>query len=203
MMSQILHSVSKKKILLGVISLMVFSLLVPVNQGQADDRKESKHQWKKTDEHSFKKEVSDQKGDHGNETTGEIAAWIFGVANFPVALSIILKTCAKLIPPRVNLKDPITRLNRRQKKHLMKLHYWLNPIALIIALTHFLLSTCRSTALPEWGLGIMLVIVLLGLMMKFKFSPASMRQKVFKFHTSPILLIAAVSILVIGHSLVD
>jgi len=194
---------SKKKALLLVICLIFCSLFVPVYQGQADDHKESKHQGKKTEEHRLTKGDQGKKGDQGNETTGEMAAWIFGIANFPVALSIILKTCAKFIPPGMNLKEPITRFNRQQKKYLMKLHYWLNPIALSIALTHFLLSACKSTAMPEWGLVIMLATGLLGLMMKFKWSPASMRQRVFKFHTSPILLIAAISILLIGHTIVD
>jgi len=194
---------STKKALLLLICLVFCSLLVPIYQGQADDHKESKHQGKKTEEHRLTKEDQGKKGDQGNETTGEMAAWIFGIANFPVALSIILKTCAKFIPPGMNLKEPITRFNRQQKKYLMKLHYWLNPIALSIALTHFLLSACKSTAMPEWGLVIMLATGLLGLMMKFKWSPASMRQRVFKFHTSPILLIAAISILLIGHTIVD
>jgi hypothetical protein len=194
---------SKKKALFLVICLIFCSLFVPVYRGQADDHKESKHQGKKTEEHRLIKGDQGKKGDQGNETTGEMAAWIFGVANFPVALSIILKTGVKLIPPGLNLKDPMTRFNRQQKKYLMKLHYWLNPLALGIALTHFLLSACRSTSFPEWGLGIMVVTVLLGLMMKFKLSPASMRQMVYKLHTSPILLIAAISILLIGHSIAD
>jgi hypothetical protein len=192
-----------RKALLLLICLVFCSVLVSVYQGQADDHKGLKHQLKKTEDHPLKKDDNGKKGDHGNETTGEIAAWMLGVANFPVALSIILKTCAKFIPPGLNFKDPITRFNRQQKRYLMKLHFWLNPVALGIALTHFSLSTCRSTAFPEWGLGIMLVTVLLGLMMKFRLSPASMRQRVFKFHTSPILLIAAISILLIGHSIAD
>jgi hypothetical protein len=194
---------SKKKALLLLIWLVFCSLLVPIYQGQADDHKESKQQGKKTEEHRLTKGDQGKKGDRGNETTGEMAAWIFGIANFPVALSIILKTCANFIPPQLNLREPITRFNRQQKKYLMRLHFWLNPIALSIALTHFLLSACKSTAMPEWGLVIMLATGLLGLMMKFKWSPASMRQRVFKFHTSPILLIAAISILLIGHSIVD
>lgn len=198
-----MNSGSKMKAPLLVICLIFCSLLVPVYQGQADDHKESKHQGKKTEEHRLLKGDQSKKGDHGNETTGEMAAWIFGVANLPVALSIILKTCAKFLPPALNFKDPITRFNRQQKEYLMKLHYWLNPIALGIALTHFLLSTCKSTAMPEWGLVIMLGTVLLGLMMKFKLSPASMRQRVYRFHTSPVLLIAAISILLIGHTIAD
>ena len=177
-----------------MVLCFVFVVVAPV---LSNDRKELKHHSDKDIEHASKNQ------DHGNETTGEIAAWMIGVANFPVALSIILKTIGKMIPGRQNVKDMLVKFNRHQKKYLMKLHFWLNPVALGIALTHFSLSTCRTTALPEWGFGVMLAIVLLGLMMKFKLSPASMRQNVFKFHTSPILLIAAVSILLIGHSIAD
>jgi hypothetical protein len=198
-----MNSGSQRKLLLLVICGMFCFLSSPVNQIYADDHKESKHQGKKTEENRLIKGDQGKKGDQGNETTGEMAAWLFGVANFPVALSIILKTLAKSTSPSLNLRDPLTKFNRQQKKYLMKLHYWLNPIALGIALTHFLLSTCKSTAMPEWGLVIMLATVLLGLIMKFKWSPASMRQRVYKFHTSPILLISAISILLIGHTIAD
>jgi hypothetical protein len=190
----------KKPLLLVIFSMLCF-LASPVIPTYADGHKGSKHELKKADEHRLVKNDHGKGGDHGNETTGEIAAWMFGIANFPVALSIILKTSAKFLPPSLNIKDPITKFNRQQKKYLMKLHYWLNPIALGIALTHFLLSTCKSTAMPEWGLVIMLAAVFLGLMMKFKLSPTSMRQRVYRFHTSPFLLIAAISILLIGHTI--
>ena len=179
------------------VGMMFCSLLAAVSPALSDDHGKLERHYEDVYEHSFKNE------DHGNETTGEIAAWMFGVANFPVALSIILKTIGKMIPGRQNVKDMLVKFNRHQKKYLMKLHFWLNPVALGIALTHFSPSTCRTTALPEWGFGVMLAIVLLGLIMKFKLSPASMRQNVFKFHTSPVLLIAAVSILLIGHSIAD
>ena len=188
---------SKKNTLGPVILTMLCFLLGAIDPVLSDDHKERKHQPK-----TAYGSAADKK-DHGNETTGEIAAWMFGAANFPVALSLVLKTFIKIGPVGLNLRDPLTKFNRQQKKHLMKLHYWLNPIALGIALIHFLLSMCRSTTLPEWGLAIMLVTVLLGLMMKFKLTPAAMRQKVFKFHTSPILLISAISILLIGHTIVD
>ena len=180
-----------------VALVMVCSVLVVVSPVLSDDHKERKSHYDKGTEHTSKNK------DRGNETTGEIAAWMFGVANFPVVLSVILKAFGNMVPARLNLRDPLLRFNRQQKKHLIKLHYWLNPIALGIALTHFLLSLCRSTTLPEWGLGIMVMTALLGIMMKFKLSPASMRQKVFKVHTSPVLLIAAISILLVGHSIAD
>lgn len=180
-----------------VMGIVLCFLLLPAGHGYGDAHKGEKHGIRKAYEHSF------DKGDHGDDTTGEVAAWMFGFANFPVALSVILKALAKMLPPGLNLQDPLAKFNRRQKKYLMMLHYWLNPVALGVALTHLSLSTCRSTAFPEWGLGVMLIAVLLGLMMKLKLSPASMRQRVFRFHTSPVLLIAAVTILLIGHTIVD
>lgn len=179
------------------IAVMLCFFLISFGQSYADGHKEGKHGIKKAYEKTL------QKDDHGNETTGEIAAWLFGVANFPVALSIILKTLAKFLSPKLNLRDPLTKYNRQQKKYLMKLHYWVNPIALAVALIHLSLSSCMSTAFPEWGLGVMLVAVLLGLIMKLKLSPASMRQSILRFHTSPVLLIVAVSILLVGHTIVD
>lgn len=193
-----------RKMLLLIVTVLILGFLsFPEGQSCADGHKGSKHKVESDREHRSLKNDHGKSGDHGNETTGEVAAWLFGAANFPVAMSIVLKTCAKFLPPGLNVKDPIIRLNRRQKKYLMKLHYWLNPIAFGIALTHFLLSTCRSTAIPEWGLMIVLATVLLGLTMKFKLSPASMRQGVYRLHTSPALLIAAISILLIGHTIAD
>lgn len=186
----------KRHSLLGAW-LVLYFLLAAVTPALSHDRRE----WNRHSEKAS--EYGSRNKDHGNETTGEFAAWIFGVANFPVALSIVLKAFARLVPTRLKLRDALMQFNRRQKKYLIRLHYGLNPIAFGTALTHFQLSTCRSTVLPEWGLGIMAVIALLGVTMKFKLSPAAMRQGIFRFHTSPVLLIAAVSILLIGHSIVD
>jgi hypothetical protein len=188
---------AKRKTLLLAMRMMICFLLVMVSPVLSDDRKELKTHSDKGIRHAFNNK------DRGNETTGEIAAWLFGVANFPVALSIVLKTLANIVPARLKLRDPLTRFNRQQKKHLSKLHYWLNPIALGVALAHFSLSLCRSTTLPEWGFGIMMLTALLGIVMKFKLSPPSMRQKVFKFHTSPMRFLTAISILLLGHSIAD
>ena len=70
----------------------------------------------------------------------------------------------------------------------MKLHYWLNPVAIGVAIIHFLSTECKATAIPELGLGVMLLICILGLLVTFRLSPASMRKAIFRFHTSPILL---------------
>jgi hypothetical protein len=135
--------------------------------------------------------------------SGQIAAWLFGIANFPVALSILLKAFGKLTPQSSNLKEAADKINRRQKRYLMKMHYWLNPVAVGVAIVHFLVTKCEATAIPEIGLGVMLLVCILGVMVTFRWSPASIRKTIFRFHTSPISLLAGISILLIGHSLVD
>jgi len=138
----------------------------------------------------------------GGEASGQIAAWLFGLANFPVALSILLKAGGKAMPQGLNLKKTIDLANSRQKRHLMRLHYWLNPVAAAVAIFHFSAAECRSTIMPELGLGLMLLIIILGLMMTFRLSPMPMRKAICKLHTSPISLAAAISILMIGHSMI-
>jgi hypothetical protein len=139
----------------------------------------------------------------GGEASGQIAAWLFGIANFPVLFSIILKGCAKAMPHSLKLKEAVGQINGKQKRHLMKLHYWLNPVAIGVAIIHFLSTKCEATAIPELGLGMMLLICILGLLMTFRLSPAFMRKAVFRLHTSPIVLMAGIAILMIGHSMIE
>lgn len=134
--------------------------------------------------------------------TGQISGWLLGIANLPVALSIILKACGKLKQQNSSFNEAAGRLNRRQKHYLMNLHYWLNPVALGIAIIHFLAAKCESTAMPEVGLVAMLLVCILGIMVIFKWSPASMRKAVFQLHTSSINLFAIIAILMAGHSMV-
>jgi hypothetical protein len=139
----------------------------------------------------------------GGEASGQIAAWLFGIANFPVLVSILLKGCAKAMPQSVKLKEAVGQINRKQKRYLMKLHYWLNPVAIGVAIIHFLSTKCEATAIPELGLGMMLFISILGLLVTFRLSPAFMRKAIIRLHTSPIVLIAGVVILMIGHSMIE
>jgi hypothetical protein len=101
------------------------------------------------------------------------------------------------------IKDQMKKFNRFQKNHLMKLHYWLNPLALCAVVLHWILSHCRSSSLPELGLSLVLTLVGLGLVMKFKIAPVSMRKVIYQIHTNPVLSFSIVSILLIGHSIVD
>lgn len=141
--------------------------------------------------------------DHKGGELGSLAALLFGIANLPVVLSISMKALARLLPDRTSIKESITQLNLRQKKHLMKLHYWVNPFALGIAIAHFWSSECRSTAMPELGMGAMLIVSILGLIMILKLSPPATRRIIFRLHTSPIMTILVFSFLLIGHSVID
>ena len=136
------------------------------------------------------------------EASGQIAAWFFGIANFPVALSILLKASGKTMAPGSNFRKTMELANNRQKRYLMWLHYWLNPVAAAVAIFHFSALECKSTFIPELGFGLMLLIILLGLMMAFRWSPAPIRKAVYRLHTSPVSLAAAISILTIGHLMI-
>jgi hypothetical protein len=180
-----------------LIALICCLILTGVAQSYADGHRESRPHFGS----GYAQAEGREEGVGG--ASGQIAAWLFGIANFPVVASILLKAYGKFMPPSSNLKEAVAQLNRRQKRYLMKLHYWLNPVAVGVAIIHFLSTKCEATAIPEIGLAVMLLVCILGMMVSFKWSPASMRKAVFQFHTSPILLMASISILLIGHSLVD
>jgi hypothetical protein len=180
-----------------LIILTYCFVLTAVSLSYADERRESRHGFGRGYEHAAGRE------ERGEGASGQIAAWLFVLANFPVVLSILLKASGKVAPPSWNCKEAIEKINRRQKRYLMKLHYWLNPVAVGVAIIHFLLSECKAAAIPEIGLGVMFLLCFLGLIVTFQCAPASMRKTIFRFHTNPILLIAGISILLIGHSMVD
>jgi len=183
---------------LGLLIVLICCLILTVvSPGFADEPWESRHHSGK----GYEKAEGREEGVGG--ASGLIAAWLFGIANFPVVLSILLKTCGKVIPQSSNLKEAVDQANRRQKRSLMRLHYWLNPVAVGVAIIHFLSTKCEATAIPEIGLGAMLLVCTLGIMVTFKWSPASLRKAIFRFHTSSISLLAIISILLIGHSMVD
>lgn len=143
------------------------------------------------------------KHDEGNETTGQIAAWLLVAANLPVVLSILMKWTNRFVPINARLKNALIGFNRFQKKHLMRFHYLLNPIVLGIALWHWLSSRCKSTAMPEWGLIVMVGLIALGLMMKLGLCPKPLRKGVYRLHTQPLVLSVMVTVLTIGHLIVD
>ena len=182
--------------MIGLISVC----LLFTETGRADDHRKVKG-WFEREGHHRPSPFS--RDDEGNETAGQMAAWLLAAANLPVVLSVIIKWTNKVVPIGNGSKDVLARFNRFQKKHLMRMHYLINPLVLGIALWHWLSSRCRSTALPEWGLVVMAALIVLGLIMKYKLCPKPLRKSVYRLHTQPLLFIAMVMVLTIGHLIVD
>jgi hypothetical protein len=180
----------------GFRILLLLALTVSLD-GYAHGHRE----YQNLDDTTYQQERGHKGG--GGEASGQIAGWLFCIANLPVVLSMLLKAGGKLSPAGSHYKAIMDKANRRQKHYLMKLHYWVNPIAAGVAILHLAVTECESTIMPELGLGLMLLIIVFGLMMTLKLSPASIRKSVFKLHTSPISFGVAVLVLMIGHSLID
>jgi hypothetical protein len=186
--------------------LFVFSVWPRAAEGNDHKRNESHHnryeRGIESDNYEGQKIRQLKRGDYGNELTGRTAAWLLVAANLTVILSMLMKGVCRYLPLKPGTKTAITRLNQFQKKHLMRFHYVLNPSALCIAGLHFLLSFCGKSSLPEWGILIVLIMVLLGLMLKFKATPKWIRRFVHRLHTSPVAFSALILVLVLGHLMV-
>jgi hypothetical protein len=183
---------------LGLLFILTCCLfLMAVVPSYSGELRESRQHHGISDEHAS----GEEEGLGG--ASGQIAAWLLGIANFPIVASILLKACRKVTPQGSNLKEVVGQINRQQKRYLMKLHYWLNPLAVGIAIIHCLSTKCDATAIPEIGLGVILLVCILGIIVAFKWSPAFMRKAIFQLHTSSIVFVVSISILLIGHSMVD
>jgi hypothetical protein len=175
----------------------------------ADDHKTNKRHYRRYENSKERHDNNDhnrrqaKKDDEGNETTGQTAAWILAAANLTVAFSILMKGARRFLPLDPQTKSSFKSFNQLQKKHLMRFHYVLNPVALGIAFFHFLLSSCRSSPLPEWGLIFVTMMVFLGLILKFKVSPKGMRKSVYRLHTTSASFLIMILLLVVGHLIVD
>ncbi len=141
--------------------------------------------------------------DKGNETTGEIAGWAFAVANLTVALSLLIKAVNRFAPIGPDVKDRLQHFNRRQKKLLIPFHCYANVGILGIALLHWALSRCRATFLPELALICIACLIGMGIILRYKLFPASVRKAVFKLHTNPFVAAAPFLILYLGHLAVN
>jgi hypothetical protein len=197
------------KMVLMLGGLICVGLLLFAIQCRADDHHKGKgllERFEREGSHGDRKGLGPffgKREDKGNETTGEIAAWLLGAVNLTVALSILIKGVTRFAPLSPDIKSSLTRFNHLQKKHLMRFHYFVNPLILGVAVTHWLLSRCRSTSLPEWGLLLMTVLVVLGVALKFRLCPKTSVRTMHRLHTQPVAFLALIVILLIGHSIVD
>jgi hypothetical protein len=186
-------------IILLLASLIGFGWLFTANSLAEDDHKGKGH-VEREDQHRV---PFLDKDNEGNETAGQIAAWLLVGANLTIAMSILFRWVNNFTPLGLKLKSSLSSFNRSQKKHLMFLHYYLNPVILGIVLWHWLTSRCNSSALPEMGLVVMMVLMGLGIVLKFRLCPMNLRKKVYQIHTHPIFFLSMVLALVVGHTIVD
>ncbi len=175
----------------------------------ADDHKTNQRDYKRyenikekyDDDHHNRRQG--KKDDEGNETTGQTAAWLLVAANLTIAFSILMKGASRFLPLDPQTKSSFKGLDKLQKKYLMRFHYVLNPVALVIAFFHFLLSSCRSSPLPEWGLIMVTAMVFLGLILKFKLSPKGMRKSVYRLHRTSASFLIMILLIVAGRLIID
>jgi hypothetical protein len=193
-----------------ILVLLILSIVrLSPDLAIADDHKTNKKDYKLYENNREHHDDDDhkrwrvKKDGEGNETTGQTAAWLLVAANLTIAFSILIKEGNRFLPLNSQIKDSMKRFNQLQKKHLMRFHYVLNPIALCVAFFHFLLSSCRSSPLPEWGLILVTMMVFFGFILKFKVSPKGMRKFIYRFHTTPATFLIIILLLVVGHQIVD
>ena len=197
------------KVFFILVPLMLSIFQVVPELAMADDHKTNKKHYRRYENSKERHDYDDhnrrqvKKDDEGNETTGQTAAWLLAAANLTVAFSILMKGASRFLPLDPQTKSSFKSFNQLQKKHLMRFHYVLNPVALGIAFFHFLLSSCRSSPLPEWGLILVTMMVFLGLILKFKVSPKGMRKSVYRLHTTSASFLIMILLLVVGHLIVD
>lgn len=192
-----------------LVVLILFVLSVWPGTAAGNDHERSERHHNRYEKGMGNHDYEDQnrrrlkKGDGGNELTGQTAAWLLVAANLTVALSILMKGMTRYFRLKPETKSAVKRFNQFQKKHLMRFHYVLNPSALCIAGLHFLLSSCRKSSLPEWGLLFVTMMVFLGLAVKFKVAPKWMGRFIYRLHSSPAVFAALILVLVMGHLIVD
>ena len=198
-----------RNVFLILIPLMVLTFYVWPSAVMANDHKGGKSDFKRYESREDNFDSNDHERrrlknkDEGNELTGLTTAWLLAAANLTVFLSLLLKGANRYLSLKPETKSAVKRLNQFQKKHLMRFHYLLNPLALCIALLHFLLSCCRKTSLPELGLFVVTLMVFLGLMLKYKGTPKWMRRFVYRLHTASVTFSVMIVLLVVGHLIVD
>lgn len=184
----------KEKIVITFIVVLTAFIVFSALPACADS--DSKHK-------NIKKYSQTLKKDHGNESSGEIAAWLFFLANIPILFQIFTKTIRKQNFLSKSNQETIKYLNKTNSKYLMPAHYVLNTIGVLSAFIHFMLSSCDSSILPDISLLAVGLMVLTGISIKFKLLSSSYRNFTYKIHTSKILCSLILFILVTGHIIID
>ena len=101
------------------------------------------------------------------------------------------------------VKRFIRRANIIQRHYLMPLHTYLSILALGLGILHLTLSSCIANLLPELGLILMGVLVITGLLFKWKAVSKTFRKALYQFHASLIVSGVLLVILYTGHAVMD
>ncbi|MEJ5347781.1 MAG: hypothetical protein WHS46_03725 [Desulfosoma sp.] len=139
--------------------------------------------------------------DHGNETSGRMAAWLLASANLPVTGTVLTRWFLR--KKRTIGSQKRARALYTWFKDLMPFHYVLNAAAIAMALIHFRLSWCLSTNIPEWAILLVTFLGTTGIVIKFRILPHSMVRWVRSFHTNPLVVVLVFALLFLGHRYLD
>ena len=139
----------------------------------------------------------------GNEFTGEATAWLFGASGIPVVVDLMARAVTRYIPIGGTAKSIIRRINTFQKKYLMPLHTYLSILAFGLGLLHLVLSSCIANPFPELGLILTGILIISGLLIKWKAVPPLFYKAFYKFHASLMVTGVLLAILVAGHAVMD
>lgn len=142
----------------------------------------------------------------GNEFTGQASGWLFGIACVPVIFCLMTRfiNCRDFLQPR--MKSALGWFARVNNKYFMPFHTYLSMLALALASVHLIFSSCPLNPFPEWGLIGAGILVVTGLIIKLrlavKISPKLVKG-IYQFHASLVVSGILVSVLLVGHILMD
>jgi hypothetical protein len=141
----------------------------------------------------------------GNGFSGQAAGWLFGISCVPVALSLTTRFINRKATLPSSMKGSLERFARANKKYLMPFHTYLGIMGMILGVFHLIFSSC-SNPLPEWGLIIAGILVISGLMIKYRIAAKLFPRfvkRIYQFHSSLVVTGILVSVLLAGHILMD
>jgi hypothetical protein len=139
----------------------------------------------------------------GDEFTGNATAFLFIASALPVVVDLSARWVNRYLPLHQTVKGFIQRLNGVQRKYLLPFHTYLSILALGFGFLHLGLSHCIANPFPEIGLILSGVLIGAGLLFKVKQLPKVLRKYLFQFHTSLIVSGLLITILFVGHSIMD
>jgi hypothetical protein len=170
---------------------------------EAEDKRDKEEEREEKIGEAKEEKEEKEKEREGDDFTGDVAAVLFGVGNANVLFGMVLRALSRSTLIGMKLKDTISALNRYQQKLLRRCHYILNPLAAATVSLHWYLSYCGVLTFQQWGTALAILLVISGLIIKYRLAPQSLRLRLFQIHTSPFMLLTVVSLVVLGHIFTD